>query len=98
MRQAVLADPAADLGRLESVAFDLEQPDLGLTLADVERVFEVPCDFWHFAANTSLAPIAGALTETNVEGTRRTLEAFRTHAKPGSRYFHVSTALFVRRG
>jgi len=75
------------------VPSDLDSFDLGLTDKDLDRVFESPCDFWHFAANTSLAPVAtGALAETNVEGTRRTLNAFRQHAKPGSRYFHVSTA------
>jgi nucleoside-diphosphate-sugar epimerase len=82
-----------DLLRLEALPFALDQPDLGLDAAALRSAFSEPCDYWHFAASLKFLP--GSLREllaVNVEGTRATLDCFRRHASPGSRYFLVSTA------
>jgi nucleoside-diphosphate-sugar epimerase len=71
-------------------AFSLAEPDLGIPVSDV---FVEPCTFWHGAALITFFPRRGAeLHSVNVVGSANTAAAFARHAKPGSRYVHVSTA------
>jgi nucleoside-diphosphate-sugar epimerase len=85
--------PFAGADNLDVRSFSLLAPDLGLDDDGLEALFGAPCDYWHLAANVNFRPgNQHAVTDTNVLGTRNTLEAFRKHAKPGSRYFLVSTA------
>ncbi|GAA1313909.1 hypothetical protein GCM10009634_83420 [Saccharothrix xinjiangensis] len=71
-------------------AFSLAEPGLGTSLPDV---FAEPCTYWHSAALITFFPRREAeLHAVNVVGSANTVAAFAGHAKPGSRYVHVSTA------
>lgn len=78
---------------VEVVDYQLERPNLGLDDAKLRQLFNRPCDYWHFAAKTSLSPMGqGEFDVTNVGGTQNTLDVFCRYAQPESRYFLVSTA------
>lgn len=70
--------------------FSLAEPGLGTSVSDV---FAEPCTYWHSAALITFFPRREAeLHAVNVVGSANTATAFTRHAKPGSRYVHVSTA------
>ncbi|MFI9012074.1 SDR family oxidoreductase [Actinosynnema sp. NPDC053489] len=70
--------------------FSLAEPDLGTSTAEV---FSEPCAYWHSAALITFFPRREAeLHAVNVIGSANVAAAFAEHAKPGSRYVHVSTA------
>ncbi|MFT7837814.1 SDR family oxidoreductase [Saccharothrix sp. BKS2] len=70
--------------------FSLAEPDLGTPVSDV---FAEPCTYWHSAALITFFPRREAeLRDVNVVGSANVAAAFARHAKPGSRYVHVSTA------
>ncbi|PSL43666.1 nucleoside-diphosphate-sugar epimerase [Saccharothrix carnea] len=71
-------------------AFSLVDPELGPSVSDV---FAEPCTYWHSAALITFFPRRETeLHAVNVVGSANTVAAFTRHAKPGSRYVHVSTA------
>ncbi|WP_461119525.1 SDR family oxidoreductase [Saccharothrix stipae] len=71
-------------------AFSLAEPGLGIPASEV---FVEPCTYWHSAALITFFPRREAeLHSVNVVGSANTAAAFARHAKPGSRYVHVSTA------
>lgn len=70
--------------------FSLAEPGLGMPAFDV---FAEPCTYWHSAALITFFPRREAeLNAVNVVGSANTAATFTRHAKPGSRYVHVSTA------
>ncbi|MGW4115340.1 SDR family oxidoreductase [Actinosynnema sp. NPDC004786] len=70
--------------------FSLAEPELGISGPDV---FSEPCTYWHSAALITFFPRREAeLHAVNVIGSANVVAAFTRHAKPGSRYVHVSTA------
>jgi nucleoside-diphosphate-sugar epimerase len=79
--------------RVRVAGYALDRADMGLDQPALRELFDRPCDYWHFAARVDLSPTGlGELVATNVEGTRNTLDVFCRCARPGSRYFMVSTA------
>ncbi|WP_170191920.1 SDR family oxidoreductase [Saccharothrix syringae] len=82
-------DPAM-VQKVQVRAFSLAEPDLGTSLSEV---FAEPCTYWHSAALITFFPRREAeLHAVNVVGSANVAAAFAGHAKPGSRYVHVSTA------
>nr|WP_281277862.1 SDR family oxidoreductase [Saccharothrix texasensis] len=76
--------------KVQVSSFSLAEPDLGISAADV---FAEPCTYWHSAALITFFPRREAeLHAVNVVGSANAVAAFTGHAKPGSRYVHVSTA------
>ncbi|MEU4767486.1 SDR family oxidoreductase [Actinosynnema sp. NPDC023794] len=70
--------------------FSLAERELGISASDV---FVEPCTYWHSAALITFFPRREAeLHAVNVVGSANVTAAFARHAKPGSRYVHVSTA------
>ncbi|MCS7476802.1 SDR family oxidoreductase [Umezawaea endophytica] len=70
--------------------FSLAEPDLGISPSDV---FSEPCTYWHGAALITFFPRREAeLHAVNVVGSSYAAATFTRHAKPGSRYVHISTA------
>ncbi|XVS60487.1 SDR family oxidoreductase [Actinosynnema sp. CA-299493] len=70
--------------------FSLAEEGLGISASEV---FSGPCTYWHSAALITFFPRREAeLHAVNVVGSANTAAAFAGHAKPGSRYVHVSTA------
>jgi nucleoside-diphosphate-sugar epimerase len=85
----------ADLSteRLHPVGYALTSDGLGLSEEALSGLFAVPCDYWHVAAVVNFNPgRREELEAVNVAGTRQALEVFAKHAKPGSRFFLISTA------
>ena len=82
-------DPAL-VKNVQVRAFSLAEPDLGISASEV---FVEPCTYWHGAALITFFPRREAeLHAVNVIGSANVFAAFARHAKPGSRYVHVSTA------
>ncbi|GAB3897263.1 hypothetical protein GCM10027612_53180 [Microbispora bryophytorum subsp. camponoti] len=77
-------------GRLRVRGLALDEPDLGLPVAEV---FAEPCTYWHVAALVTFFPRREEeLLDVNVTGSANTLSAYERHARPGSRYILVGTA------
>ncbi|NEA30519.1 SDR family oxidoreductase [Streptomyces sp. SID13031] len=90
---AAIADGDLDLTGLRVLNWSLDEPDLGLTQAEVEELFADPCDYWHLAAAITFRPgNHEELQRVNVDGTRTALEVFHKYAPTGSRFFQVSSA------
>lgn len=91
----VLQDIGAEVSTesLTPVDYTLTEPRLGLDADQLDEVFGEPCDYWHVAAMLDFSPMpVSELLATNVEGTRHAVDAFVSHAAPGSRFFQVSSA------
>jgi thioester reductase-like protein len=80
--------------RVEAVAADLQEPGLGLPVAQRERIAGRIDQIIHSAASVSFALPLEEARAINLEGTRRMLElAELAHARGGlGRYAHISTA------
>ncbi|WP_367127621.1 SDR family oxidoreductase [Saccharothrix sp. HUAS TT1] len=82
-------DPAL-VKKVQVRPFSLAEPGLGTPTSEL---FAEPCAYWHSAALITFFPRREAeLHAVNVVGSANTAAAFARHAKPGSRYVHVSTA------
>lgn len=80
----------APAGRLRVRGLALDEPDLGLPVAEV---FAEPCVYWHVAALVTFFPRREEeLLNVNVAGSANALSTYERHARPGSRYVHVGTA------
>ncbi|WP_447002308.1 SDR family oxidoreductase [Saccharothrix isguenensis] len=76
--------------KVQVTAFSLAEPELGVSASDA---FVGPCTYWHSAALITFFPRREAeLRAVNVVGSANVAAMFARHAKPGSRYVHVSTA------
>lgn len=90
---AAIADGDIDLSKLQVLPWSLDEPELGLPPAELEKLFAVPCDYWHLAAAITFRPgNHEELYRVNVDGTRTALEVFHRYAGTGSRFFQVSSA------
>ncbi|MCP2340680.1 SDR family oxidoreductase [Actinomadura rupiterrae] len=93
VRSAPTAPTDLGMERLHPLCYALTSQSLGLSEEAVTGLFAVPCDYWHLAAVVNFNPgRRDELEAVNVAGTRRALEVFARHAKPGSRFFLISTA------
>ncbi|RDI65548.1 SDR family oxidoreductase [Nocardia pseudobrasiliensis] len=85
--------PPPGVEKVETYECELTRENLGIDDAVAAEIFAEPCDFWHFAAAVDLSPNRPALlAEVNTRGTERALRLFAEHARPGSRFFLISTA------
>ncbi|WP_169808983.1 SDR family oxidoreductase [Microtetraspora fusca] len=77
-------------GRLRVRRLALNEPDLGLPVAEV---FDEPCTYWHTAALVTFFPRREEeLMNVNVAGSANVLATYERWARPGSRYIHIGTA------
>jgi long-chain acyl-CoA synthetase len=92
--ECMFGDGTAFADRLHAVPADIEQPGLGLTQSNRDRLAERVTDIVHSAASVSFTLPLARSREINVEGTRRMLEFAELCRDRGrlARYAHISTA------
>ena len=83
--------------RLQILAGDVTQPNLGLASDALAHVREQTSEVWHLAASTSFNESeAVQIEEANLGGTVRVLELAR-QIRPLDNFYHVSTAYITGR-
>ncbi len=81
------------LKNLEVFNYSLLDKDFGMKVDNLKQVFDRKVDFFHFAASLKYSERdKEKICKTNITGVENSIKTFQKYAKPGSRFFYVSTA------
>ncbi len=81
------------LKNLEVFNYSLLDEDFAMPEEHLKRVFDRQVDFFHFAASLQYSERdKEQICKINIDGVENSIKIFLKYAKPGSRFFYVSTA------
>ncbi len=81
------------LKNLEVFNYSLLDEDFAMPEEHLKRVFDQKVDFFHFAASLKYSERdKEQICKTNITGVENSIKTFQKYAKPGSRFFYISTA------